>query len=83
MVREIIKPTKNSINIQIPDEYINKKLEFIIFPLEENEKTSNDSSNQIENDIESLGGVFSKYADPSKRDLEDKAWEMQVMDKYK
>lgn len=81
MVREIIKPTENNINIQIPDEYINKKLEFIIFPIEEDEKIRDKSSTQ--NDIESLGGVFSKYADPSKRDLEDKAWEMHVMDKYK
>jgi len=82
MVREIIKPTKNSINIQIPDEYINKKLEFIIFPIEENEKIDK-KSYQTQSDIESLGGVFSKYADPSKRDLEDKAWEMHVVDKYK
>jgi len=80
-IREIIKPTKNNINIQIPDEYINKKLEFIIFPLDEDEKKRENSSTQ--NDIESLGGVFSKYADPSKRELEDKAWEMHVMDKYK
>jgi len=81
MIREIIKPTKNNINIQIPDEYINKKLEFIIFPLDEDENKREKSSTQ--NDIESLGGVFSKYADQSKRELEDKAWEMHVMDKYK
>jgi len=33
--------------------------------------------------ILSLRGVFNKYADPAKRKLEDKAWEMHVMDKYK
>ena len=79
MIREIIKPMKNSINIEIPDEYINKKLEFILFPLDESAQVDN----HIENDIESLGGAFSKYANSSKRELEDKAWEMHVVDKYK
>jgi len=36
-----------------------------------------------EKDISSLGGVFNKYADPSKVHLEDKAWEMHVIEKYK
>jgi len=32
--------------------------------------------------ITSLRGVFSKYSDPSKIHLEDKAWEMHVVEKY-
>lgn len=35
------------------------------------------------NKMTSLRGVFSKYADPSKIHLEDNAWEMHVIEKYK
>ena len=43
MIREIIKPMKNSININIPDEYINKNVEILVFPLdfENDDKTLN------------------------------------------
>ncbi len=34
-------------------------------------------------DLSSLGGALNKYADSSKIHLEDKAWEMNVIDKYK
>lgn len=33
--------------------------------------------------VTSLRGVFSKYADPSKIHLEDKALEMHIVEKYK
>jgi len=32
--------------------------------------------------ISSLAGALNKYADPSKVHLEDKAWEMHVIEKY-
>lgn len=35
------------------------------------------------NDLESLGGSLNKYADSSKIELEESAWELHVMDKYK
>ncbi|MEA2073640.1 MAG: hypothetical protein U9O86_08650 [Campylobacterota bacterium] len=35
------------------------------------------------NKMTSLRGVFSKYADPSKIHLENNAWEMHVIEKYK
>ncbi|MDQ7047478.1 MAG: hypothetical protein Q9M39_07605 [Sulfurovum sp.] len=35
-----------------------------------------------QNDISSLGGSLNKYADSSKMELEDKAWELYVDDKY-
>jgi hypothetical protein len=34
-------------------------------------------------DLSSLGGALNKYADSSKIHLEDKAWEMHVVEKYK
>ncbi len=76
MVREIIKPTDKNINIQIPDEYINREIEFIMFPI-------NDISTPKKRPKKSLKGAFSEYADPSKKVLEDKAWEMHVLEKFK
>jgi hypothetical protein len=49
-----------------------------MFPLDEREILSKSE----QSDIESLGGVLNKYANPSKIELEDKAWEKHVMDKY-
>lgn len=41
------------------------------------------ASNSIQkDDILSLAGALNKYADPSKIHLEDKAWEMHVIEKY-
>lgn len=34
-------------------------------------------------DLESLAGSLNKYADASKLELEEKAWELHIMDKYK
>ena len=62
-------------------EYINKKLEFILFPLEENEKIS-EQSNQPQMKWNIWAEFFQNML-VSKRDLEDTAWEIHVMDKYK
>jgi len=37
MIREIIKPVSNNFTISIPNEYINQEIEFILFPLNNNE----------------------------------------------
>ena len=78
MIREIVKPNNNNLVINIPDEYIGQEIEYIVFPLHKNIK-----ENPKENiDIDSIGGILNKYADPSKRELEDKAWELHVMEKF-
>ena len=41
------------------------------------------SSSKPKSDISSLAGALNKYADPSKIHLEDKAWEMHIVEKYK
>jgi len=64
MIREIIKPIDKNVNIQIPDEYINREIEFIMFPI-------NDINIQKKRNKKSLKDSFFKYADPSKRVLED------------
>jgi len=79
MIREIIKPQQNQIILNIPDDYVNKEVEFIIFPLEEKKEY------KIKNkkNILSLAGSLGKYANPDKINLENKAWEMHIMEKYK
>jgi len=39
MIRKIIRPTQETLSINIPASYINKKLKFILFPLDESEIT--------------------------------------------
>ena len=79
MIREVIKPQQNTLTINIPNSYIDREIEFIMFPLDEQEETE-ESKQQ---NILSVGGSLNKYADSSKIDLEDKAWELHIMDKYK
>ncbi len=79
MIREVIKPQNNNFTINIPDSYINKEVEFIMFPLDE-AKITNKVKKQ---NISALGGSLNKYANPSKIELEDKAWELHIKDKYK
>ena len=39
MIRKILRPNSNNFTISIPDEYINQEVEFIMFPLDEQETT--------------------------------------------
>lgn len=41
MIREIIRPSENFIHIPIPNEYINKNIEILIFEIEEPNKKEN------------------------------------------
>jgi len=79
MIREVIRPQQNSFTINIPNSYIDREVEFIMFPLDEQEEIKKIKQENILN----LGGSLNKYADSSKIDLEDKAWELHIMDKYK
>ncbi len=81
MIREIVKPNNNSLVINIPDEYIGQEIEYIVFPLHKDIK-ENSKEDKQDIDIDSIGGILNKYADPSKIELEDKAWELHVMEKF-
>ncbi len=79
MIREVIRPIQNDFHIYIPTEYLNKDVEFIMFPLEEQ-----DNVQKIETPKKSsLRGVFSSYSDDTKVSLEDKVWQYNVMKKFK
>lgn len=45
MIREIIRPTTNSYNITIPEEYINKEIEILVLPFSLNHKEKKSDHN--------------------------------------
>ena len=77
MIREIIRPQQNQIILNIPDDYINKEVEFIIFPLEEkniiqNKNTSNSKKSNLTSSLfGALKNIQLKESD-YKKYLEDK-----------
>jgi hypothetical protein len=79
MIREVIRPQNTSFSINIPTSYIDRELEFIMFPLDEQETTQ--EIKQKNN--KSLRGVFNQYADTSKITLEDDAWKNHTIEKFK
>ena len=79
MIRKVIKPQYTNFTINIPTSYIDREVEFIMFPLDEQEIAK---ENKQQNK-KSLRGVFNKYADNSKIALEDNAWQNHIMDKFK
>lgn len=79
MIREVIRPQQRDFHITIPADYINKVVEFIMFPLDEQEVIEKSKTPTKK----SLRGVFNRYADESKIALEDKAWQMNVVAKFK
>jgi len=79
MIRQIIKPVTNDFHIYIPTEYLNKNVEFIMFALDEQEHIAKVETPKEE----SLRGVFSAYADESKLKLEDSAWQVSAINKFK
>ncbi len=77
MIRDIIEPKDSVITIHIPKEYIGKKIEYIVFPLE-----SEKNVDKKGNEFKSLKGALKQYADPSKMELENKAWKLYIKERY-
>jgi len=82
MIREILKPNSNHFTIVIPNEYINKEIELIMFPLDSadsNLQTKNyivsSNTNKTKNITNHLFGILKNtYVDETdyKKYLEDK-----------
>jgi len=76
MIREIIKPQQTKIIINIPENYINKEIEFIMFPLQKDKKFHNDNISQPQSNItNSLFGALKNIninENDYKKYLEDK-----------
>ena len=79
MIREVIRPQYNNFTINIPSSYIDKEVEFIMFPLDEPEIV--EDIKQVKK--KSLRGIFNQYANNSKISLEDNAWKNHTIEKFK
>lgn len=65
-VRKVINGTELKDIVEIPDSLINRKLEILIFPVEE-PKTKNKKK-------KSIAGYLSKYANPNLIEREENVW---------
>jgi hypothetical protein len=75
MVREIVRPENTRMTIDIPENYVGRRVEYIVFPLENDEMSSHKRKR-------SLKGALHAYADPAKRELEERAWSEHLKKKY-
>lgn len=77
MIREVIRPRGAQVTINIPESYIDRDIEFIMFLLDESPNMTQEQTN-----IASLKGVFASYSDKEKRHLEASAWQKSVVGHY-
>ncbi len=78
MIREIVRPDEPHLMIDLPREYVGEEIEYIVFPL--HRQVHDDKNDRI--GVDAIGGALERYADPSARDRESKAWELHIEDKY-
>ena len=71
MLRKIIRPQHSSFSINIPNSYINREIEFIMFPLDNEEITKiEDTPKSSKNITDSLFGSL-KDSNINKSDYKD------------
>ena len=82
MIREIVKPDKPNLTIPIPEGYIGQEIEYIVFPLHPKHNTTNNIPSNL-TDVDAVGGLLHRYADPARREQESSAWEQHIEEKYR
>lgn len=71
MLREVIRPQHNNFTINIPNSYINREVEFIMFPLDNEEITKIEDIPKLSKNItNSLFGVL-KDSNINQNDYKD------------
>jgi len=75
-VRQIIDSDKLH-EIPLPESFNNKKVEVIIFPIEEEV-----AEKKPKKTIRDFAGILNEYANPDLVPLEKEAWKMAVMEKH-
>ena len=75
MIRLIIKPTKKKYLIELPEEYMNKEVEVIVFPLQ-----SYDNKGKIKNDIGQL--MKKTMGILAKRNIDPLQWQKKIRNEY-
>ena len=68
-MRMVKRINNRHLDIDLPKKYLNKEIEIIITPIDEK--------------FDKIGGSLNKYSTNKKQNLENKAWELHIMDKYK
>ena len=70
MLREIIRPTSKSYNIQIPEEYINTEVEILVLPFSNKKIKSNKENKELIAFSNHSANNIEDWLD----DNEDKVW---------
>jgi len=78
MIRQILRPTTQEVTIKIPESYVGKDVEFLLFPVE----VTTMSTTNSDVDIPSLRGTFHEYANPQKHKMEATAWQDHIKKEY-
>jgi hypothetical protein len=63
MLRQIIKPTSEHYDLQIPKEYLNHEVEILVLPF--SYPSDKEITNNKKENTRSLAGALSQYANPS------------------
>ena len=73
MIREIITPEEESYRIRLPKEYLHRKIEILIFPIQNQEDAKSKSEDIV---LEKAAGILkSKKIDPL-------SWQRKLRDEY-
>ena len=73
MIRQIITPEEESYQIRLPKEYLNRKIEVLIFPIQDQDEENNDS---IESILEKANGILKD------REIDPVSWQRKLRDEY-
>lgn len=57
MIRQIVVPTQNNYTLELPDEMVGKKVEVIVFEIE-NVTTENNGTNNTEKRLRNIKKIF-------------------------
>ncbi|WP_292664342.1 hypothetical protein [Nitratifractor sp.] len=73
MIREIITPEEESYQIRLPKEYLHRKIEVLIFPIQDPKDGKNDSKDIV---LQKADGILKgKKIDPL-------SWQRKLRDEY-
>lgn len=75
MIRLIIKPTKKKYFIELPEEYMNKEVEVIVFPVGSYNR-KDESNSDIEKLIKKTTGILAK------RNIDPLQWQKEIRNEY-
>jgi hypothetical protein len=73
MIRSIIIPTSETYEIKLPKEYLNQKIEVLVFPIEESSKESQEHTTEM---LKKAFGILSRSG------IDPLAFQKQIREEY-